>query len=156
MMSGGITRLKQHLVGGYNNISKCKSCLTIIHDQMRELLNGIKSKKSDRTKRDERFKKILFNKGESEPILVADSDDDTMYPLDCQIHEERDMYRRAIMESRNKNGIENKFRDSMVLEVSLTIEEMEVAVVVLMAVHRKIWIKALQECLEHTVKGMTI
>ncbi len=102
MMSGGITRLKQHLVGGYSNVSRCKSCPTVVRDQMRELLKGTKSKKSDRTKRDERFKKILFNEGERESIIVPDSDDDTVYPLDCQTQDERDMYRRTIMESRNE------------------------------------------------------
>ena len=50
MMSRGITRLKEHLVGGYNNVSKCKSCPTLVCDQMRELLKDTKSKKSDRTK----------------------------------------------------------------------------------------------------------
>ena len=51
-----------------------------------------------------------------------------------------------------KTGIESKFRGSMVLEVSLAIGE----VAMLVVVHRKIKIKALQECLERTVKGMTI
>ena len=64
MMSGGITRLKQHLIDGYSNVSKCKSCPTLVCDQMRELLKGTKSKKSDRAKRDERFKKILLDEEE--------------------------------------------------------------------------------------------
>ena len=75
---------------------------TLVRDQMRELLKSTKSKKSDRMKRDERFKRILFNEEEHEPVMVLESDKDTVYPPDCQTQDERDMYRRAVMESRNE------------------------------------------------------
>ena len=51
MKSGGITKLKQHLVGGYSNIVKCKSCPFILSAQMRKLLKGTKAKKSDKKRK---------------------------------------------------------------------------------------------------------
>ena len=101
-MSEGITRLKQQLIGRYSNVNKCKLCPTLVRDQMRELLKDTKSKKSDRTKRDERFKRILFNEEEREPVMVLESDEDTVYPPECQTQDKREMYRKAIMESRNE------------------------------------------------------
>ena len=70
----------------------------------RELLRVTKFKKSDKAKRDERFKRILFDEEECELIVVPvpDSDDDTVYPSDCRTQDKRNMYRKAIMKSRNE------------------------------------------------------
>ena len=80
MNSGRITRLKQHLIGRYNNVTKCKSCPSVVSNQMRELLKDTKMKKSEKKRREERFNKILFNEDISGAI--SDSDDDMIYPTD--------------------------------------------------------------------------
>ena len=91
MIGGGITRLKQDLVGGYSNVSKCKSCLFAVRDQMRALLKDIKAKKSEKKIREERFSRTLFNEEyvRHQSINISDSEDDIVYPLDCENSQER-------------------------------------------------------------------
>ena len=68
---------------------------------MRELLKDTKVKKSDKKRREEWFNKILFNKDTSGAIPISDSDD-MIYPTDCDTLENREMYRRTVMESKNE------------------------------------------------------
>ena len=79
MMIGGITRLKQQFVGGCSNVANCKSYLSTISAQIRELLKDTKAKRSEKNKTKERFKKILFNEDTSRAIPISNSDDDTVY-----------------------------------------------------------------------------
>ena len=90
MKSGGITRLKQHFAGRYSNVAKCKSCLSVVFAQMRELLKDTKAMKSDKKRREGRFNKILFNEDTFSVIPISDSDDDMIYLVDYDILEDRE------------------------------------------------------------------
>ncbi|XP_028078208.1 uncharacterized protein LOC114280076 [Camellia sinensis] len=37
-MNGGACRVKQHLVGGYRNVTKCVRCLTEVRDEISEFM----------------------------------------------------------------------------------------------------------------------
>ena len=91
MKSRGITRLKQHLVGRYDNIAKCKSCLSAVSTQMRELFKDTKAKKNDKKRRKERFNNTLFNEDTSNASPISDSNDDMIYAADCDTLEDRNI-----------------------------------------------------------------
>ena len=54
MMGGGVSRLKQHLAGGYNNVEQCDKCPIEIARAMRDYLNRNKTENAEVT--DERRK----------------------------------------------------------------------------------------------------
>ena len=69
---------------------------------MTELLKDTKAKKSEKKRREERFNNILFNEDTSHAIPKSDSNDDMVYPADCDTLKDRKMYRRVIMEFKNE------------------------------------------------------
>ena len=102
IINRGITRLKQYIVDGYSNVAKCKSYPSVVFAQIRELLNDTKVKKSEKERREEMFNKILFNEDTSCAIVISNSNDDMIYLIDYDTLKDKDMYRRAIIESKNE------------------------------------------------------
>jgi hypothetical protein len=99
MASGGISRLKQHLVGGYSNVAKCPVVPEIVREQMRELIKDGRGKRAERTIREERMREALYDEtmGGDEAV---ESDSDFEYPSEYTTTAERRAYKEAVMRSR--------------------------------------------------------
>jgi hypothetical protein len=114
LKGGGITRLKEHLAGGFKNVAACPSVPRQVREQMRGLLTGSKSQKQAKQQREERFTRILFDEGREQstaPQSVDDSEDEeVVYPPDCTSPEERRIYLAAIRQSKEQRWQEEELR----------------------------------------------
>jgi hypothetical protein len=109
MASGGISRLKQHLVGGYSNVAKCPVVPEIVREQMRELIKDGRGKRAERTIREERMREALYDEtmGGDEAV---ESDSDFEYPSEYTTTAERRAYKEAVMRSRKDQWEREQFR----------------------------------------------
>ncbi|XP_058091145.1 uncharacterized protein LOC131237418 [Magnolia sinica] len=88
LRSGGVTRLKEHLAGGYRNVVDCPKCPQDVREQMRTILKKNVKTKDERHAREREIREELGRPpyaGEDD-VVDLDNDDDPEY-------------RRAIQES---------------------------------------------------------
>ncbi|XP_058106460.1 uncharacterized protein LOC131249702 [Magnolia sinica] len=86
--SGGITRLKKHLAGGYRNVADCPKCPKDVREQMKTILKKNVKSKDERHVREREIKEELGRPpyASEDDVVDLDNDDDPEY-------------RRAIQES---------------------------------------------------------
>ena len=98
IMGGGITRLKQHLVGGYRNVAKCTRIPEKERKIVQEAMEGKKTREVEKARKDALFRERLFG---HHMLDIDDSDEDEgyNYPPDVVTPQERRQFRQAMRDS---------------------------------------------------------
>ncbi|KAF8389314.1 hypothetical protein HHK36_026007 [Tetracentron sinense] len=101
ILSGGVARLKQHLVGGFSNVKDCPNCPKEVKMAMKKLLLGRIIEKKEKEKREAEFNESLMDPPYRDDMVhVGDSDDDgVQYPSDCETEQQRIQHRLAVRAS---------------------------------------------------------
>ncbi|KAF8379322.1 hypothetical protein HHK36_028756 [Tetracentron sinense] len=101
ILSGGVARLKQHLVGGYSNVKDCPNCPKEVKMTMKKLLLGRIKEKREKEKREAEFNESLMDPPYRDDMVhVGDSDDDDVqYPSDRETEQQRMQHRLAVRAS---------------------------------------------------------
>ncbi|XP_058108113.1 uncharacterized protein LOC131251440 [Magnolia sinica] len=101
--SGGVSRLKEHLAGGYKNVKDCPSVTRPVREEMRRVLNEAKSRKLQQKDCERDMREELRGTRRCLGAIDEHDDDDyegIVYPDDCVTARERSDFRQVIRESR--------------------------------------------------------
>ena len=104
--SGGVSRLKEHLAGGFKNVKDYPSVTKPVREEMRRVLAEAKSHKLQQKDWEKDFRKQLRGPGQGLRTVEEQEDDDDdddegiSYPDDCVTTREKREFREAIHESR--------------------------------------------------------
>jgi hypothetical protein len=110
-MSGGVSRLKQHLAGGFKNVKKCPNCPRAIREEMQILLHGRLLDRVEKERKHQAFTEALLNP----PRQFDDEDDEDIdYPPDCTTDFEKAQHRLAVRNSMvDRWEAEQEYRSNM-------------------------------------------
>ncbi|XP_058106353.1 uncharacterized protein LOC131249567 [Magnolia sinica] len=101
--SGGVSRLKEHLAGGYKNVKDCPSVTRPVREEMKAVLTEVKSRKLQQRDWERDMREELRGTGWGLGAIDEHDDDDDegiVYLDDCVTAREMSDFRQVIRESR--------------------------------------------------------